>query len=494
MKEINNTNSQSKGGIERVREERQSHRGAETAKESSFAVEPIGRLILKFAVPCVISLLVNALYNIVDQIFIGRGVGYLGNGATNVVFPITVIALAFSLLIGDGGASFLSLKLGEGDRESAQKGVGNAITMAAIAGIVLCAAALLFLRPIVQLFGATEKLLPYALDYGYIIVLGLPFTMMATAINSIVRADGSPQFAMMSMLIGAALNTVLDPIFIFVLHMGVQGAAIATVIGQIASFAFSVAYVRKFKSIAMHKETFRLQGGICRMVLGFGISSFITQVSITIVMGVTNNVLAKYGAESVYGAEIPLTAMGIVMKVNQILIAILVGIAAGSQPIIGYNYGAGNYQRVKKTLGIAIVSTELITLVAMVVFQFFPMSVISLFGSEEGVYNEFAVKCFRIFLLFCVLNGFQTVSGIYLQAVGKPVKSAVVSLSRQIVFLVPAALIIPVFMGVEGVLWAGPVADGLAFGLAAVMMVMEVRCLKQPKEQKDKEIVKGVYA
>lgn len=464
--------------------------------ESPFVTEPIGKLIAKFAVPCVISLLVNALYNIVDQIFIGRGVGYLGNGATNVVFPITVIALAFALLIGDGGASFLSLKLGEGKKESARQGVGNSIVMVTIAGIIMLVAGLAFLNPIVHLFGATEKLLPYALDYGYIIVIGLPFTMISTALNSIIRADGSPQFAMMSMLLGAVINTILDPVFIFIFHMGVQGAAIATIIGQIASFVLSVLYIRKFKTIKVTKSSLRLQGSICRMVLGFGISSFITQISITIVMGVTNNMLTKYGGQSVYGAEIPITAMGIVMKVNQILISILVGIAAGSQPIIGYNYGAGNYRRVKKTLSIAVIAAEIVTVIAFAIFQMFPMSIVSLFGAEDGLYNEFAVKCFRIFLLFCILNGFQTVAGIYLQAVGKPVKSAVVSLSRQIVFLVPAAVIIPRFTGVEGVLWAGPAADGLAFLLAFILIVFEVIHLKSEEKavKENEDIIMSTYA
>ena len=452
------------------------------AEQSPFATDPIGKLIARFAIPCVISLLVNALYNIVDQIFIGRGVGYLGNGATNVVFPITVIALAVALLIGDGGAAYLSLRLGEGDKESAQKGVGNAVTMVTIAGLVMLVAALLFMEPIVNLFGATDNLRPYALDYGYIIAIGLPFTMTSTALNSIIRADGSPKFAMMSMLLGAIINTILDPIFIFPLQMGVQGAAIATILGQMASFAVSAAYLRHFKSVDMKKSCLRLDNAICRRVLGLGISSFITQLSITVVMGVSNNLLTTYGAQSVYGAEIPLTAMGIVMKVNQILISILVGIAAGSQPIIGYNYGAGDHARVKKTLFIAISAAEAVTIVAFLVFQFFPMSVVSLFGSEEGLYNEFAVKCFRIFLLFCVLNGFQTVAGIYMQAIGKPIKAAAISLSRQIVFMIPAAIILPIFMGVEGVLWAGPVADGLAFILALVLTMLEIRHLNRNRE------------
>lgn len=457
-------------------------------ERNPFAEEPIGKLIARFAIPCVISLLVNALYNIVDQIFIGRGVGYLGNGATNVVFPITVIALAFALLIGDGGAAFLSLKLGEGDRESAKRGTGSAIAMATIAGIVLMLLTLVFLRPIVDLFGATDKLRPYAMDYGFIIAIGLPFSVVSTALNSIIRADGSPRFAMMSMLLGALINTLLDPIFIFPLQMGVQGAAIATVLGQIATFVVSAVYMTRFRSFQFDRSVVRLDRTACRWVLSLGISSFITQLSITVVMGVTNNLLSRYGADSVYGAEIPLTAMGIVMKVNQIMISILVGIAAGSQPIIGYNYGAGNYERVKKTFLIAVVAAEAVTVAAMVMFQVFPMSVVSLFGSEEGLYNEFAVKCFRIFLLFCVLNGFQTVASIYLQAVGKPAKAALVSLSRQIIFLLPAACILPIFMGVEGVLWSGPVADGLAFLLSFVLLGGEMKLLNRGMDRKLKEV------
>lgn len=430
-------------------------------------------MIAKFAIPCVISLLVNSLYNIVDQIFIGWGVGYLGNGATNVVFPITIIALALSLMVGDGGAAYLSLKLGEGDLKSAKKGVGNAVTMVTVVSIVLMAVFLLFINPILNLFGATDTLRPFALEYGYVIGIGLPFMMIPAAINSMIRADGSPKYAMFSMILGAVINTVFDPIFIFVFHMGVRGAAIATVMGQVASFIFSVVYMPRFKSVRFDAACFRPVWKTCKNILTFGISSFITQFAITIVMALTNNLLAMYGAASVYGSEIPLTATGIVMKVNQILISILVGIAVGAQPIIGFNYGAKNFMRVKKALDIALVVSEIISIIAFLIFQFAPMSVVSLFGSEEGLYNEFAVLAFRIFLLLCPLTGFQTVIAVYLQAVGKPVKSALLSLSRQIIFFVPAALILPMFLGVTGVLWIGPVADGLAFIFSVILLVYE---------------------
>lgn len=448
-------------------------------KQSPFAAEPIGRLILKFAIPSVIALLVNSLYNIVDQIFIGWGVGYLGNGATNVVFPITIIALALSMMIGNGGAAYLSLKLGEGEVAVAKKGVGNAVSMVTIVSILLTVIFLAFINPILNLFGATDILRPFALEYGYVIGIGLPFMMISAAINSMIRADGSPKYAMFSMVIGAIINVILDPVFIFVFHMGVRGAAIATVIGQVASFAVSVIYMPRFKTVHLDAAAFRLNARTCGNITTFGLSSFITQFAITIVMALTNNLLATYGASSIYGSEIPLTATGIVMKVNQIMIAILLGIATGTQPIIGFNYGAKNFKRVKKALEIALIASEVVSIVAFLIFQFAPMSVVSLFGSEEGLYNEFAVMAFRIFLLLCPLTGFQTVAAVYLQAVGKPVKSAILSLARQIIFFVPAALILPQFFGVTGVLWTGPVADGLAFILSLGFILYERHHLKK---------------
>lgn len=448
-------------------------------KNSYFATKPVWRLIVRFAVPCVISLVVNSLYNIVDQIFIGWGVGYLGNGATNVVFPITIIALALAVLIGDGGAAHMSLKLGEGDVASVKKSVGNSAIMVTVAGVAVLVVFLSFINPILSLFGATDALRSYALDYGYIIGIGLPFTMISTALNSMIRADGSAKYAMFSMLLGAVINTTFDPIFIFACGMGVRGAAIATIMGQIASFIVSVVYLPRFKTFRMDKSAFRLNGGICGKILSLGVSSFITQIAITIVMVLFNNLLSVYGAQSVYGSEIAMTAMGIVMKVNQIMLSILVGIAIGAQPVIGYNYGSKNFARVKRAFEIAILAAEVIAVIAFFIFQFAPMSVVSLFGSEEGLYNEFAVKCFRIFLMLCPLNGFQTVAAIYLQAIGKPIKSAVVTLSRQIIFLIPTAVLLPLAIGVEGVLWSGPVADGLAFILALSLILYEIGKFKK---------------
>lgn len=460
-------------------------------KKSMFATEPIGRLIIRFAIPCVISLVVNALYNIVDQIFIGWGVGYLGNGATNIVFPITIIALALAVLIGDGGAAYLSLKLGEGDRSSVKRGVGNSLVMVTVAGIFVMVVFLIFIDPILGLFGATDSLRPYALEYGYVIGIGLPFTMISTALNAMIRVDGSPKFAMFSMLLGAVINTVFDPIFIFIFNMGVQGAAIATVMGQIASFIVSVVYIPRFKTLRFDVSALRLHGKVCGGILSLGVSSFITQIAIAIVMSLFNNLLKTYGATSIYGAEIPLTAMGIVMKVNQIMLSILVGIAVGAQPVIGFNYGCKNYARVKKAFLIAIIAAEIIAFIFFFVFQFAPMAIVILFGSEEGLYNEFAVKCLRIFLMLCPLNGFQTVAAIYLQGIGKPVKSAIVTLSRQIIFLIPAAVVLPIYMGVVGVLWSGPVADSLAFILSFALIGYEMKQLNRMGSGKGAEYLEN---
>lgn len=446
-------------------------------KENILGTEKIGKLIQKFSIPCIISLLVNSLYNIVDQIFIGQGVGYLGNGATNVVFPITMICLAFSLMMGDGASAYLSLKLGAKKKEEASKGVGNGITLVIIISIVLCAISLLFLPQLLNAFGCTDALREYALSYGYIIALGIPFMMIGTMLNSIIRADGSPQYAMKSMLTGAILNIILDPIFIFVFKMGVEGAAIATVMSQFLTLLMNIAYGKKFKSITLIKENFKLQANVARKVATLGISSFITQISFVFVIAVENNLLAKYGAASKYGSEIPITVLGIVMKISQILNSIIVGIAVGAQPILGYNYGAEKYDRVKQTLKTILGLSVVISTIAFILFQTIPETLISIFGSGDENYMEFACLSFRIYLMLCICNGIQIPSGIFFQAIGKSAKSAMLSLSRQILFLIPAIILLGHILGIKGILYAGPVADGLAFVIAGILLIREVKHL-----------------
>ena len=453
-------------------------------EENILGYEKIGKLIRKFSIPCIISLLVNSLYNIVDQIFIGWGVGYLGNGATNIVFPITMVCLAFALMLGDGTSAYLSLKLGEQKKEDAKKGVANGILLATIISVIFFAVALIFLPQLLNVFGCTDALREYALGYGYVIVLGLPFMMIGTTLNSVIRADGSPKYSMTSMITGAILNVILDPIFIFVFNMGVQGAAIATVISQLVTFVMNVMYIRKFKSIKLQKEDFKLQFSIAKKVILLGISSFITQMSFVVVMAVENNLLAKYGAYSEFGAEIPITVLGIVMKVSQILNSIIVGIVAGAQPIFGYNYGAGKFDRVKQALKTVLGLSLIVSTIAFLLFQLIPDKLIAIFGSGDDKYIEFACLAFRTYLMLVICNGIQIPSGIFFQAIGKSTRSAILSISRQIVFLIPAFFILGKLFGISGILYAGPIADGLAFILAVLLLVKEVKGLKTTNIQK----------
>ena len=459
-------------------------------EENILGKEKIGKLIRKFSIPCIISMLVNSLYNIVDQIFIGQGVGYLGNGATNVVFPLVMICLAFSLMLGDGASAYLSLKLGEKKKEEAEKGIGNGVLLSAIVSVIFCAITLIFLPQFLKLFGCTENLKDYAMAYGSIIAIGFPFSMVGTTLNSIIRADGSPKYSMVSMVSGAILNTVLDPILIFGFKMGVEGAAIATVVSQILTFILNVAYIKRFKSIKLSKDSFKLKASVCRKVSALGISSFITQMSIVCVMTAENNLLGKYGAQSEFGAEIPITVLGIVMKINQILNSIIIGIAAGSQPIIGYNYGAKKYDRVKQTLKIVLGSSVIISIIAFILFQTIPDKLILIFGSGDENYMKFACLAFRTYLMLCIVNGVQIPSGIFFQAIGKSTKSAILSLSRQIVILIPAMIILSSRFGIMGVLSAGPVADGIAFILAAILLTKEVMHLRNG--QNSKEVIEEV--
>ena len=454
-------------------------------KENILGTEKISSLIRKFSIPCIISMVVNALYNIVDQIFIGRGVGYLGNGATNVVFPLTIIGLAISLMCGDGTSAYLSLKLGEKKKEEAAKGVANGIILACILSVLFCTITLIFLPQLLNLFGCTDNLRELSLAYGGIISMGLPFAMVATTLNSIIRSDGSPKYSMTTMIAGAVLNIILDPIFIFKFNMGVQGAAIATVISQILNFVLNVLYIRKFKSIRISKKSLALHFNTIKKIMALGISSFITQMSYVCVMSVINNLLGKYGADTKYGSEIPITVVGIVMKINQILTSVILGIAVGAQPIFGYNYGAKKLDRVKTTLKYVIGSSVCISILAFILFQTIPDKLISIFGSGDDNYIEFACIAFRTYLLLCICNGVQIPSGIFFQAIGKSSKSALLSLSRQIILLIPSMLILGGIFGLTGVLAAGPVADGIAFILACTLLFLEIKNLNKNTSRND---------
>ena len=457
-------------------------------EENILGSEKIGRLIRKFSVPCILSLLVNSLYNIVDQIFIGQRVGYLGNGATNIIFPIVIICLAIALMFGDGSAAFLSLRLGQKKPEEASKGVGNGIALSVILSLVLCILGGLFLPQIINVFGCTPELRQYALSYGYVIIVGIPFMIIGTTLNSIIRADGNPRYAMITMILGAVLNIILDYILMYPLNMGVRGAAIATITSQIVTAILNVAYIRKFKSIKFEKSSLRLKLKTCKEIVGLGISSFITEMSFVVLMAFENNLLSMYGAQSEFGAEIPITVLGIVMKISQILNSIIIGIAAGSQPIIGYNYGAQNFDRVKKTLKYVLGISLIISTIAFGLFQLIPEKLISIFGSEGAEYTKFACMSFRIYLMLCIFNGIQIPSGIFFQAIGKSIKSVILSLSRQIAILIPAMIILGKLYGINGILYAGPVADGTAFIISSILLVIEIKTLGK-KSEKDKMLL-----
>ena len=448
-------------------------------KENILGTEKIGKLLRKFAIPCIISMLVNSLYNIVDQIFIGWGVGYLGNGATNIVFPIVMVCLAFALMFGDGTSAFLSLKLGEKKEKEAAKGVVNGILIAMIVSIIICAISIIFLPQLLNIFGCTDALREYALNYGRIIAMGIPFMILGVCLNSIIRADGSPKYAMTTMVFGAVLNTILDPIFIFVFKWGVQGAAIATILSQFITFIANAIYIRKFKSIKITKDLIKPEIKIMGKISMLGVSSFITEMSIVFVMAAENNLLVKYGAVSEFGTEIPITVLGIVMKISQILNSIIIGIAVGAQPILGYNYGARNFGRVKSALKYVLGISTIISTIAFILFQTIPDKLIAIFGSGDELYIEFACLTFRTYLMFCICYGIQIPSGIFFQAIGKAQKSAILSLSRQVAFLIPAMIVLGKMFGLNGILYSGPFADGLASVLAMVFLIYEVKHLNK---------------
>lgn len=450
--------------------------------------ERIGKLLTRYAVPSIISLIINSLYNMVDQIFIGQGVGFLGNGATNIIAPIATIAIAVSTLFGDGLAAFFSLNLGRGEAEKAAKGVGNAVISGAVISFLYTIFAIIFLKPLCLLFGATENILPYALGYGRIIVIGFPFVIIGTIINSSIRTDGSPRYAMFSMMIGAILNTILDPIFIFVLQWGVEGAAAATVISQFVGMLCNIAYLFRFKTIRLEKSSFTFSGRIMGRLASLGFASCFNNLTSTVVAMISNNLLTKYGELSVYGPDIPITTFGLCMKVSMIAFSVGIGVASGSQPIIGFNYGAQKYDRVRRTFLLSAAVCTVITLISWVVFQGFPLQLIRIFGTESSLYEEFAVQCFHVYLLLTFLNGLQMCTGVFFQAIGQPAKAAIASLSKQILFYIPAMLICSRFWGLTGILAAGPVADALAFALCIVLCRNELAKMKKLQVRTENEI------
>ena len=442
--------------------------------------EKISKILLKFSIPCILSLLISSLYNIVDQIFIGNSnLGYLGNAATSIVFHITIISVAFAWAIGDGSAAFLSLCQGRKDTKNAHIAIGNGILINFIISILFVILGFLFMDNLLFLFGASEVTLPIAREYFTIILIFIPVYMLANGMNAIIRADGSPGFSMTSTLVGAITNIILDPLFIFGFKWGISGAAWATVIGQCFSLIVSIIYFTKTKTFKISWDSFKINLGVFRNVIQLGISTFITQMSIVVISLVCNIMLAKYGALSKYGTDIPIAVIGICMKVFTIVINIVVGIVLGAQPILGYNYGAKQYDRVKETFKLVMTSTVIVGFISMLVFELCPGVVIRMFGTESELYMEFATKTFQIFLFFIIFTCAIKVSSIFFQAVGNPVKASIVSLTRDIVCFVPLVIILPKFMGVEGALYAAPIADMIGIIITLVLLVLFFKKLGQ---------------
>lgn len=451
--------------------------------------EKISKLLKKYAVPSIIAMLVSALYNIVDQIFIGQGVGVLGNAATNIAFPLSTICIALGLLFGIGGSTRFSLELGAGKPKQASKAVGNAISLLAISGITLCIIIMLSLRPMLIFFGATPDILEYAMTYTRITAIGMPLLIFSNGLGSIIRADGSPKYSMFSMLVGAVINTILDPLFIFVFHMGIAGAAWATIIGQFVSFLISVYYIKGFQHIHLSRNDLRLDISYVKSIVALGAANCFNQLAMTIVQIVMNNTLKYYGGMSIYGAEIPLACAGIIAKVNMIFMSFIIGISQGTQPIIGFNYGAKNYRRVQDTYKLAVTIATVISVTSFFIFQLFPHQIISVFGEGSEEYFIFSERYFHIFLFLTFLNGIQPVTSNFFTSIGKSIKGVFLSLTRQIIFLLPLLVILPMLMGIDGVMYAGPIADGAAFVLAVIFIYKEMRILheKQLKEDANKQ-------
>lgn len=444
-------------------------------KSNLMGTKSIPKLLLALAIPAIIANLVNSLYNIVDQIFIGHGVGYLGNAATSVAFPLTTICMAIGLMVGLGASANFNLEIGRKNPEKAKMIVGTASTLLIASGLVIMVITNVFLKDLLYLFGATELTIDYAVEYTRITSFGIPFLLFSTGFNPIIRADGSPIYSMLSVLTGAILNTILDPIFIFVCDWGMAGAAWATLISQIVAATMCALYFIWFKNVRVKIKDFIPKFSIAKIIAMVGMSSFIFQISTMVIQIVSNNMLKKYGADSIYGSDIPIAIAGIVSKISLIFLAVIIGIIQGAQPIFGYNYGAKNYKRVRDTLKLAIISSFIFSLFAFALFMFAPRPLISLFGEGSELYFEFGTKYLRVFLFFTFLNGVQIASTTFFQAIGKAVKGAILSLIKQVIFLLPLLIVLPIFMGVEGVMFAAPISDLIAFISAAIMLFFELK-------------------
>jgi Na+-driven multidrug efflux pump len=457
--------------------------------ENPLGVEPIGKLLRKFAVPSIISMLVSSLYNIVDQLFIGQKIGELGNAATNIAFPLSTLCVAVALLLGIGGASAFSLSMGEGKKERATYFIGNSATALFICGVVIMIFSQIFLKPMLMFFGSPDNVLDYAMEYTRICSYGFPFLLLSIGGGHLLRADGRPQMTMICNVSGAVINTILDAAFVFGMNMGMKGAALATVIGQFIACALVVWGLCNCKTVKLSRTHLMVHWRYISRSASLGIANFINQVSMMIVQIIMNKSLKHYGGLSIYGESIPIACVGIITKVNMVFMAFEIGLSQGLQPIVGYNYGAKNYKRVKEAYIKDITIGGAVAVFFFLIFQIFPRNIISAFGNGSELYYQFAVSYFRVFLFFTFANFMHPISSNFFSSIGKPKRGAFLSLTRQILFLLPLILILPLFFGINGIMYAGPVADGMAALIVTIMVIAELR---RPEYGKNNMINTGV--
>ena len=452
---------------------------SETTKNNPLGTERVGSLMVKFAVPSIIAMLVGALYNIVDQLFIGQAVGTLGNAATNIAFPLSTSCIALALLFGIGGASNFNLAMGEGRKEEAASYAGNAAVLLIGSGLVLFLVTQLFLTPLLAFFGAPADVMPYAKVYVRITSIGFPCLILTAGGCHLIRADGSPKMSMVCNLIGAGINTVLDAIFVLGFRWGMAGAALATIIGQIVSAAVVIYYLAHYKTVHLGKKQLSVESRCAVNIMALGTASFCNQVAMMIVQIVLNKSLTHYGELSEYGAAIPLACAGIVTKVGQLFFSVIIGISQGTQPIESFNYGAKQFGRVREAYNLAVRAGAIISVVSFLIFQVFPGEILALFGTGSDAYFKFGIKFLRVYLFFTFVNFLQPITSTFFTSIGKPQKGTFLSLTRQIVFLLPLTLILPLFVGIDGIMYAAPVADCLAAVIAITMAVKEFREMKK---------------
>ena len=449
-----------------------------SVRSNPLGTEPIPKLLFNFAVPSIIAMLVSSVYNLVDQIFIGHAVGSLGNAATNIVFPLNTTCTSVALLFGIGGAAVFNLAMGEKKYDEAPKYAGSAFGMLVIVGTAIALIAELFLMPMLRFFGSPEDVLPYAAEYTRVVAIGMPFLISSLGGGHLIRADGSPRYMLVCNLSGAILNTILDALFVFGFHWGMFGAALATVIGQVLSFALVVHYMLHFKTVTLTLKDFIPDPQATKRVVSLGTAPFFNQIAMMVVQIVMNKSLKYYGGLSVYGESIPLACSGIVIKVAMIFFSIVIGISQSMQPLVSYNYGASKYDRVLESFKLALMSSAVVSVCAFLAFQLLPRQIIAFFGEGSEEYFQFAVRYFRIYMMMVLITFVQPLASNFFTAIGKPGQGVFLSLTRQIIFLLPLIVVLPLFFGIDGLIYAGPVADVLSVACATILAVREWRLIR----------------